>query len=130
MRADRDNHELLPNGLARKPDGPAEIHFTSLIVSAHAAAAEAVAADIRRDSRAEVEDGPHPGKLIVTLETGQLSDVTDFIDRVTRLPGVMNAAMVYHHAEAADRLDDEISDSESSDAPPVILPESKMTNPG
>jgi nitrate reductase NapD len=63
---------------------------------------------IRDYPHTDAERGPYAGKLIVTMETERLSDVTEFLDRVERLPGVMHAAMVYHHAEPADQLDQEI----------------------
>lgn len=109
----RPEEELLPD----RDHRPArtvvpEIHFTSLLVSCRVRVSE-IAADIARDARAVVDTGLAPGKLIVTLETTSLGEVTEFLDRVTRLPGVMNAAMVYHHAEPADTVDQEIEIDEA-----------------
>ncbi|MRG71672.1 hypothetical protein GH722_07825 [Alphaproteobacteria bacterium HT1-32] len=99
-----DNRLNVPRTPDRK-NSPAEIHFTSLIVSALPEAADDIAATIVQDKRADIEPDPHNGKLIVTLETDSLSEVTEFVDHVSRLPGVINAAMVYHHAEPVASLD-------------------------
>lgn len=116
--------DLLPGPPRRKPAvGVPEIHFTSLLVSCMADRVTAIAGEIARDGRTDIESAPAPGKLIVTLETASLGEVTEFLDRVTRLPGVMNAAMVYHHAEPADTVDQEIEVDEAgnpqSDKPGV-----------
>jgi nitrate reductase NapD len=113
----KPEEDLLPGREKKLPadDGP-EIHFTSLLVSCTASEESAVAGEIARDGRAEVRSARTRGKLIVTLETESLGDVTEFLDRVERLPGVMNAAMVYHHAESAD-LVDEIIDVDAAGAP-------------
>ncbi len=116
--------DLLPGRTRRKPAvGVPEIHFTSLLVSCAIDRVSAIAGDIALDGRTDIEEAPAPGKLIVTLETASLGEVTEFLDRVTRLPGVMNAAMVYHHAEPADTVDQEIEIDETgnpqSDKPGV-----------
>lgn len=109
----RPEEELLPDrGHRPARTVVPEIHFTSLLVSCRVRVSE-IAADIARDARAVVDTGLAPGKLIVTLETASLGEVTEFLDRVTRLPGVMNAAMVYHHAEPAGTVDQEIEIDEA-----------------
>ena len=105
MQFDHPDNQLNVSRAPDRKNSPAEIHFTSLIVSALPEAADDIAATIVQDKRAEVEPNPHNGKLIVTLETSSLSEVTEFVDHVSCLPGVINVAMVYHHAEPVASLD-------------------------
>lgn len=105
MQFDHPDNQLNSLPLRDRKTGPAEIHFTSLIISAKPQFADEIATIIAEDKRVGIEPGPHNGKLIVTLETGSLSEVTGFIDDVSRLTGVMNTAMVYHHAEPVASLD-------------------------
>ena len=105
----RPDEELLPDGPARrKAGGAADIHFASSLVTCVPEREDEIMSIIRDYPQTDAERGPYAGKLIVTMETERLSDVTEFLDRVERLPGVMHAAVVYHHAEPADQLDQEI----------------------
>lgn len=87
---------------------PGETHITSIVVHARSDAVAQVSNLIRQVDGAEVHAASEMGKLIVTLETKTLHQVTEFLDDVSQFPGVANALLVYHHVEDSELLDDEI----------------------
>jgi periplasmic nitrate reductase NapD len=86
----------------------AEIHIAGIIV--HAAPAQAP------DVRAQLAILPHcivhaaepDGRMIVTLEADSAPRTLDAMDAIRVLPGVLNVALVYQHAEAATSMDEEL----------------------
>jgi len=86
-------------------DGFEEAHITSLIVRANPSDVTAVAEIIGRPDNAEVHFADPGGKLVVTLETDTLHEVTQWVDRVTALDGVISTTLVYHQIEDKNALD-------------------------
>ena len=78
-----------------------ELHISSLVVHARPERLVAVCAAIARLPGAEVHASNDQGKIVVTLETSNEGDVLTRLDQIGRMGGVMSAALVYHHVEAA-----------------------------
>lgn len=82
-----------------------EVHISSLVVH------------VVPDRLAEVENqlldigdlqvhGTHPsGKLVVTLEAPGAGEILDHIAQIQQIPGVINASLVYQHAESRQSFD-------------------------
>lgn len=77
------------------------VHISSLVVQA------------RPDRLAEVRDaiavrgGDIPaddpnGKLVVVLETDSETKITDFLNEIAVMPGVLSANLVFHHHDEDD----------------------------
>ena len=91
-----------------------ELHISSLIVHAKTALKDRVAADIARLPGAEIHAVGEQGKIIVTLETPSEAGVTDSIDCINRIDGVLSALLVYHHSESRDSLEEFIHENHAS----------------
>lgn len=82
-----------------------DIHFSSIVVRALPETVGAVG-DLVRDIRgASVELSDEAGRMVVLLETPSLYEVTEAVDILSRHPGVLSAALVYHQIEKAGRAD-------------------------
>lgn len=87
-----------------RPDGH-DAHITSLVVLATPAVVHEIEATINGFADAEVHIADPGGKLVVSLETDALHQVTDYIDTICALKGVISATLVYHQFENNDALD-------------------------
>lgn len=88
-----------------------ETHISSLVVQVKAPAVTEVARRIGTMDWAEVPITDPKGKLVVCLETKTLGEVTNSIDIITKLSGVLGCTLVSHHVEDTAGLD------EPADAP-------------
>ena len=89
-----------------------ELHITSLVVH------------VVPDAMAEVEQqlgaveglhlhGSHPsGKLVITLEAPWAGVILDRVSQIERIPGVINASLVYQHAESWQSLNQGVSNDQ------------------
>lgn len=77
----------------------AEAHICSLVVHCRPEQVSSVSAAIAAMPGAELHHAEN-GKLIVTLETRSDQEVMDGLTGISFLPGVLSAALVYHHVEA------------------------------
>ena len=78
---------------------PEEIHISSLVVHSRPWQATAVAARLREMPGVEVRGGVEQGKLVVTLETANESEVVERLNAMQLLEGVLAATLVFHHFE-------------------------------
>ena len=78
---------------------PEEIHISSLVVHSRPSQATAVAARIWEMPGVEVRGGVEAGKLVVTLETANESEVVERLNAIQLLEGVLAATLVFHHVE-------------------------------
>lgn len=83
-----------------------EAHITSLIVHAKPENVSRIALDIDAMPHAEVHVTSPEGKLVISLETDTLYQVTEAIDAIAKLSGVLSSTMVCHHVEDPETLDD------------------------
>jgi len=86
-----------------------EIHIAGIVVYAEQAQLESIRSCIEDVPGAEVCASDSAGKLIVTIETGSTKQTLDIMDAIRALPGVLNVALVYQHAEPVSALDQEVS---------------------
>ncbi len=77
-----------------------KVHISSLVVTAKPDFAPRVVKKITAMSIAEVAHSDSVGKIIVTLETPDESAIVQALTDIQLLEGVVNASLVYHHAEA------------------------------
>ena len=98
----------------RKPNGndaedtSREVHITSMVVRAKPDCLPAIRRAIQAMESAEIHAENDDGKLVFTLETASLGEVTECLAAIDRMEGVADATLVYHQIEQADRLDDVI----------------------
>lgn len=83
-----------------------EVHISSLFVQARPDALAQVVQSIEEMSQVTVHLTSEEGKLVVSLETENLLQVTNYIDQINALPAVVSASLVYHQCEQADALDE------------------------
>ena len=72
------------------------LHIASLVVLAHPELFEAVKANLRLLKGVELHQESPAGKLVVVLEMEEESEISQRISEINGLPGVLNAALVYH----------------------------------
>ena len=81
----------------------ASIQIASLIVHAQPALMTAVKDNLRRLPGLELHQESPQGKLVVVLEVEDETKILATLDAIQNLPGVLNAALVYH--EVLEELD-------------------------
>lgn len=86
-----------------------ECHISSLIVHCDTASKEAAKAMIEALSGVEVRATDEQGKLIVVIEANSEAETLAHIDRINEIEGVYSTALVYHHCESAQSLEEEVS---------------------
>ncbi|TDF84353.1 chaperone NapD [Pseudomonas sp. H9] len=72
------------------------LHIASLVVLARPELLEAVKANLRLLEGLELHQESPAGKLVVVLETTDEQQILQRIDLINNLPGVLNAALIYH----------------------------------
>ena len=83
---------------------PDELHISSLVVLARLDKADAIAEAINALPGAEVQLR-ETQRLVVTLETAGQGEIVPLLNEISLLPGVLSAALVYHHFEPAAEAD-------------------------
>ncbi len=97
-----------------------EVHITSVLIRTMPQALPRIVADVSTMAGVEVHSQDAGGKLIITLETASLGGVTECVDQIGRLEGVINATLVYHQVETPHHLDEVI---EVESLPQITVPE-------
>ena len=87
-----------------------EVHLAGIVVYAGANFVAQVAAQIAAIPGARVHAASESGKLVVTLEAASSGEMAGCTDRIRKIPGVVDTAMVYQHAESLASMNEEISD--------------------
>ncbi|NRB19047.1 MAG: chaperone NapD [Rhodobacteraceae bacterium] len=75
------------------------IHISSLLLRADPQKLEQILADIAKIELAEVAMTDPSGKIIITLETGNQSQIIEAMTQLQLLDGVVNASLVYHQTD-------------------------------
>lgn len=76
------------------------MNISSAIVHARPGHADVVRAQIAALDGVEAHAETPEGKFIVTLESESDADTVATYEHLSRLDGVMSAALVYHHCES------------------------------
>ena len=91
------------------PSSSGETHISSLVVQVKPASVPELTRRVGAMDRTEVAIADPSGKLVVCLETITLQQVTNSINIITTLPGVLGCTLVSHHVEDTARLDEPVS---------------------
>lgn len=91
-----------------------ECHISSVIVYCDIASKEAAKAVIETLSGVEVRAIDERGKLIVVIEANSEAETLAHIDRINEIEGVYSTALVYHHSESAQSLEEEMNHADDS----------------
>jgi periplasmic nitrate reductase NapD len=97
--ADLPSRRELLTGRQSAP-APPEAHVSRLVVHVRPAGLPAVRAALAATPGVEIH-AEASGKLIITLETATEADIVTRMNEISLLDGVMSAALVFHHFEAA-----------------------------
>lgn len=73
-----------------------QIHITSLLVHCRPELLLAVKANLSRLPGLELHQESAAGKVVVVLESEHESHILKTLEQIQNLPGVLNAAMIYH----------------------------------
>lgn len=73
-----------------------KLHIVSLIVQARVEMFSAVKANLRLLQGVELHQESPEGKVVVVLEMHGEPQILQRIEQIGRLPGVLNASLVYH----------------------------------
>ncbi|MBA4243448.1 chaperone NapD [Pseudomonas sp. GD04158] len=80
----------------------APTHISSLLVHVRPELLAAVKANLRQLEGLELHQESPQGKLVVVLETEHERHILARIEQINALPGVLNAALVYHERLEAE----------------------------
>ncbi|KRW70850.1 MULTISPECIES: chaperone NapD [Stutzerimonas stutzeri subgroup] len=72
------------------------LHIASLLVHCRPELLTAIKANLRLLPGLELHQENANGKLVVVLEAEHESRILSAIDHIQHLPGVLNAALIYH----------------------------------
>lgn len=86
----------------------AEIHIAGIIVHTRREQAAEVRAQLAILPGCIVHAVEEDGRMVVTLEAESAPRTLDEMDAIRALPGVLNVALVYQHAEPANAMDEEL----------------------
>jgi periplasmic nitrate reductase NapD len=86
-----------------------EIHIAGIVVYAQPVQIASIRSCIDAVPGAEVCASDGSGKLVVTLETDSTKRTLDIMDAIRALPGVLDVALVYQHAEPLAALNEEVT---------------------
>lgn len=82
------------------------MNICGVLVHAQPGRADDIAASLNALSNAEVHQITDDSRLIVTVEEADDASAGDTILAMHRIPGVLSAALVYHHFEPDQEPDD------------------------
>jgi len=87
-----------------------EVHIAGLLVQALPEQRRKVAKAVSGLPKAEVRAAGSAGKLVVVCEGDSDDQIMALIGRIRELPGVLNVALVYQHAESAEAMEEVVTD--------------------
>jgi nitrate reductase NapD len=76
------------------------LNITGILVAAQPGQAEPLRERLTAMPGVEVHAVTPEGRMVVTVERAADAEMTAAFDDISRLPGVLSAALVYHHDEA------------------------------
>ncbi len=87
-----------------EPEIQNETHITSLLIHAIREKTVQICEILEKFDAVEIQKIDNTGKIIAVVESTFLSQVTDFIHYVGKMPGVINITLVYHHCEETEAM--------------------------
>jgi nitrate reductase NapD len=88
------------------------VNITGILISARPGQTERLREALAAVAGAEVHAVTPEGRMVVTVERRTDAEMTGAFDAIHRLPGLLSAALVYHHDE--DLVEDHRIGSEES----------------
>lgn len=85
-----------------------EVHIAGIVVLTRPDASDHIKSRIAGLRAAEVHAASADGKLIITLETDSARRTVACMDAIRALPGVLEVALVYQHAEPLAAVEQEV----------------------
>ncbi|HCN45968.1 MAG TPA: glutamate synthase [Pseudomonas sp.] len=79
------------------------LHIASLVVLARPELFDAVKANLSLLDDVELHQQSPAGKLVVVLEATHESQILQRIEQINNIPGVLNAALIYHELLDGER---------------------------
>lgn len=76
------------------------LNITGILVAAQPGQTEQLTALLAAMPGVEIHAATPEGRMVVTVERASDAEMTAAFDDINRLPGVLSAALVYHHDEA------------------------------
>lgn len=76
-----------------------EVHISSLVVQVHPASMTAAMEAIETLPGVEIHDRDSLGKFVVVLEVESSSALSERMDQIQKMAGVLSASLVFHHVE-------------------------------
>lgn len=86
-----------------------EIHIAGIVVATTRAHTENIKNMLAILPGTVIHTVAEDGRMVVTLETTSTVATLDSMDAIRALPGVINVALVYQHAEPAAAMEELIS---------------------
>ncbi len=93
------------NHLQGLQDCSGTTHITSLLVQAHAGRIGELAGTLGTVAEVDVQTADASGKLVLIVETQSLGRVTELIEQINAMDGVVGTTLVYHQIEDSEALD-------------------------
>lgn len=82
-----------------------EAHISSLLVQVSPEHLDETKKRIEAFDEAEIYGVSEVGKIVVVLETQEEGFITDVIEKINNMPGVLGATMVYHQIDSGTDSD-------------------------
>ncbi|QFU22578.1 chaperone NapD [Shewanella eurypsychrophilus] len=92
-----------------------EAHISSLLVQVSPEHLDETKKRIEAFDEAEIYGVSEVGKIVVVLETQAEGFITDVIEKINNMPGVLGATMVYHQIDSEPNNDTDNSYSVSEE---------------
>ncbi|WP_157263793.1 chaperone NapD [Azohydromonas aeria] len=93
---------------AQSPAREREVHIAGVLVQARAEAVARLRGDIAAQPGATLAQWAPDGRLVVVLEHEGGAAMVQALSALRDLPGVLNVALVYQHAEPWEALQQEM----------------------
>ena len=75
------------------------MNISGIVVHASPDKIDMVRAQLEKIPGVEVHAASAEGKMVVTIEKSDDRETTDIFEEISRIPGILSTAMVYHHFE-------------------------------
>ncbi len=75
------------------------MNISGIVVHASPDKIDMIRAMLEKIPGVEVHAASAEGKMVVTIEKSDDREATDIFEEISRIPGILSTAMVYHHFE-------------------------------
>lgn len=75
------------------------MNISGIVVHTSPDKIDMIRAQLEKIPGVEVHAASAEGKMVVTIEKSDDREATDVFEEISRIPGILSTAMVYHHFE-------------------------------